>query len=93
MNAPQCYVVRILPVVLLGSVILSSGIKRTGREIDPFLPSGAEMNYAGCYSSTPSDVYKAQCSITHHGKLMSACTLKGYRKSPTIVRRHLNNKK
>jgi hypothetical protein len=41
----------ILPVFLLGSAILCSGVKQTGREIDHFLPSGAEMNNADCYSS------------------------------------------
>jgi hypothetical protein len=42
---------------------LSMGVKRSGREADHSPPSGAEVNNAWSYSSTPQYSFMAQCSV------------------------------
>jgi hypothetical protein len=49
----------------MGSGVLSSGVRRQGREVNPFLPSSAEVKNAWSYTSIPPYVFMAWCILKH----------------------------
>jgi hypothetical protein len=48
----------------MGIGALSLGVKRSGREADHSLPTGAEVEKTWIYTATPTYVFMAQCLIS-----------------------------